>query len=76
MDKFHVTVMALAGLAIFVLVFPEAKTAYDSFVTAMLAVTGITGGVSYMILTSMPYFIIATVIAKALWSLFHKKRMG
>ena len=65
-------IMGFAALAIFILVFPDGKTAYDSFITNMLAITGITGGISYMILTSLPYIIIVTVFAKAIWSLFHR----
>ena len=74
MNKFKGTVMGVAGLAIFVLVFPDAKDAYDLFASDMLAITGITGGLSYLIITSMPYIFIIIAVATTLWSLFHKER--
>lgn len=64
-------------ICLLIIVFPEAKNAYDDFITVMLGITGITSGFAYIILTTLPYWCIAAVLFRVAMMIFGKSdRMG
>ena len=63
-------------LALFLIIFPDAKTAYDSFITTMLEITGITGGLAYLMLTTLPYWVIGAVIFRVVMTLIKRDSPG
>jgi len=73
MDKW---IIGIGMLALFVMVFPDAKTAWDSFITAALEATGVTTGIAYLLLTNVPYFAIAALIFRVVMALLRRKPGG
>lgn len=65
-------------ICLLIIVFPEGKSAYDSFITDMLAITGITSGLAYIMLTTLPYWVIGAVLFRVAMMIFGSKsnRMG
>ena len=68
---------AIGIICLLIIVFPEAKNAYDIFITDMLALTSVSSGLAYIILTTMPYWVIAAVLFRVGMMIFGKSvRMG
>jgi len=61
-------------LALLLLLFPDGKIAYDSFIINMLAETSIGSGFTYLLLTNLPYFVLAAVIFRVIWTLIRRDR--
>ena len=63
-------------LAMLVILFPDGKVAYDSAIADLLDITGITGGFTYLIFTTLPYWVIGAVIFRVVWTLIKRDSPG
>lgn len=73
MDKF---LIGIVFVCLFIMVFPDAKTAWDSFITTILEATSVSGGLTYLILTNMPLLVILAAIVKGIWSVMKGRNTG
>jgi len=61
-------------LALLVLLFPDGKDAYDTFITAMLDATSVSSGFAYLLLTNLPYFVLGAVVFRVIWTLISRDK--
>ncbi len=68
---------SIAGIALIlmaVLVYPVAQPVVTSFVTDALALTTVSSGLDYIIISTVPYWGLAAAFMIALWLIFSSRR--
>ena len=68
--------IGMGMICLLIIVFPDAKSAYDSFITDMLALTSVSSGLGYIILTTLPYWVLGAVLFRVTMMILRGRKPG